>query len=392
MAQQDVVIVGAARTPVGSFNGAFANTPAHELGKIAIKAALERAGVEAGEVDEVILGQILTAAQGQNPARQAAMNAGVPQEATAWGLNQLCGSGLRAVAIGMQQIANGDADIIVAGGQESMSQAPHAAYMRSGTKMGDFKLIDTMLKDGLMDAFNGYHMGNTAENVAQRWQLTRDEQDKFAVASQNKAEAAQKAGRFKDEIAPVTIASRKGDIVVDQDEYIRAGTTLDAVAKLKPAFSKDGTVTAGNASGINDGAAALVLMTAEEAERRGLTPLARIASWATAGVDPAIMGTGPIPSSRKALEKAGWKVQDLELVEANEAFAAQACAVNKDMGWNPDIVNVNGGAIAIGHPIGASGARVLVTLLHEMQKRDVKKGLATLCIGGGMGVAMCVER
>jgi acetyl-CoA C-acetyltransferase len=392
MAGQDIVIVGAARTPVGSFNGAFANTPAHELGAVAIKAALERAKVDAAEVDEVILGQILTAAQGQNPARQAAMKAGVPQEKTAWGLNQLCGSGLRTVAIGMQQIANGDADIIVAGGQESMSQAPHAAYMRSGTKMGDFKLIDTMLKDGLIDAFQGYHMGTTAENVAQRWQLTRDEQDQFAVASQNKAEAAQKAGKFKDEIVAVTIPGRKGDTIVDQDEYIRPGTTLDAIAKLRPAFSKDGTVTAGNASGINDGAAALVIMTAENAKKRGLTPLARIASWATAGVDPAIMGTGPIPSSRRALEKAGWKVQDLDLVEANEAFAAQACAVNKDMGWDPDIVNVNGGAIAIGHPIGASGARVLVTLLHEMQKRDSKRGLATLCIGGGMGVAMCLER
>jgi acetyl-CoA C-acetyltransferase len=392
MAGQDIVIVGAARTPVGSFNGAFANTPAHDLGATAIKAALERAKVDAAEVDEVILGQILTAGQGQNPARQAAMKAGVPQEKTAWGLNQLCGSGLRTVAIGMQQIANGDADIIVAGGQESMSQAPHAAYMRSGTKMGDFKLIDTMLKDGLIDAFQGYHMGTTAENVAQRWQLTRDEQDQFAVASQNKAEAAQKAGKFKDEIVAVTIPGRKGDTVVDQDEYIRAGTTLDAVAKLRPAFSKDGTVTAGNASGINDGAAALVLMTAENAKKRGLTPLARIASWATAGVDPAIMGTGPIPSSRRALEKAGWKVADLDLVEANEAFAAQACAVNKDMGWDPEIVNVNGGAIAIGHPIGASGARVLVTLLHEMQKRNSKRGLATLCIGGGMGVAMCLER
>jgi acetyl-CoA C-acetyltransferase len=392
MARQDIVIVGAARTAVGSFNGAFANTPAHDLGKVAIQAAMSRAEVEGGEVDEVILGQILTAAQGQNPARQAAMNAGIPKEKTAWGLNQLCGSGLRAVAIGMQQIANGDADIIVAGGQESMSQAPHAAYMRSGTKMGDFKLVDTMLKDGLMDAFNGYHMGNTAENVASKWQLTREDQDKFAVASQNKAEAAQKAGRFKDEIAPVTIPGRKGDTVVDQDEYIRPGTTIDAVGKLRPAFSKDGTVTAGNASGINDGAAAVVLMTEEEAEKRGLTPLARIASWATAGVDPAIMGTGPIPASRKALEKAGWKVQDLELVEANEAFAAQALAVNKDMGWDPEIVNVNGGAIAIGHPIGASGARVLITLLHEMQRRDAKKGLATLCIGGGMGIAMCLER
>jgi acetyl-CoA C-acetyltransferase len=392
MATQDIVIVGAARTAVGSFNGAFANTPAHDLGAAAIKAALERAGVEAGEVDEVILGQILSAGQGQNPARQAAMKAGIPQEATAWGLNQLCGSGLRAAALGMQQIANGDARVIVAGGQESMSLAPHVAHMRAGSKMGDVKFLDSMLKDGLMDAFHGYHMGNTAENVAQRWQLTRDEQDQFAVASQNKAEAAQKSGRFKDEIVPFTIASRKGDIVIDQDEYIRPGTTIDAVAKLKPAFSKDGTVTAGNASGINDGAAAVVLMTAEEAQRRGLKVLARIASWSTAGVDPAIMGTGPIPASRKALEKAGWKVQDLDLVEANEAFAAQAIAVNKDMGWNPEIVNVNGGAIAIGHPVGASGARVLVTLLHEMQKRDAKKGLATLCIGGGMGVAMCLER
>ncbi len=389
---QAIVVVGAARTPVGSFNGGFANTPAHDLGKVAITEALKRAKVEPGEVDEVILGQILTAGQGQNPARQAAINSGIPQEATAWGLNQLCGSGLRAVAIGMQQIAGGDANVIVAGGQESMSMAPHAAYMRSGTKMGDFKLVDTMIKDGLWDAFNGYHMGTTAENVAQRWQLTRDEQDKFAVASQNKAEAAQKAGRFKDEIAPVTVPGRKGDVVVDQDEYIRAGATLESVAKLKPAFSKDGTVTAGNASGINDGAAAVVLMRADEAEKRGLTPLARIVSWATAGVDPAIMGTGPIPASRRALEKAGWKVGDLDLVEANEAFAAQACAVNKDMGWDPEIVNVNGGAIAIGHPIGASGARVFVTLLHEMQKRNAKKGLATLCIGGGMGVAMCVER
>jgi acetyl-CoA C-acetyltransferase len=392
MAQTDIVIVGAARTPVGSFNGAFATTPAHELGTIAIKAALERARVDAGEVDEVILGQILTAGQGQNPARQAAMGAGIPAEKTAWGLNQLCGSGLRTIAIGMQQIANGDADIIVAGGQESMSMAPHAAYMRGGTKMGDMKLLDTMLKDGLMDAFHGYHMGNTAENVAQKWQLSREEQDRFAVASQNKAEAAQKAGRFKDEIVPVTIKGRKGDTVVDADEYIRAGTTMDTVSKLRPAFSKEGTVTAGNASGINDGAAAVVLMSAAEAEKRGLTPLARIVSWATAGVDPAIMGTGPIPSSRRALEKAGWKVGDLDLVEANEAFAAQACAVNKDMGWDPEIVNVNGGAIAIGHPIGASGARVFVTLLHEMAKRDAKRGLATLCIGGGMGVAMCVER
>jgi acetyl-CoA C-acetyltransferase len=388
----EIVIVSAARTPVGSFSGAFATTPAHDLGAVAIKAALERAGVEAAEVDEVILGQVLTAAQGQNPARQAAMAAGVPKDKTAWGLNQVCGSGLRAVAIGMQQIQNGDADIIVAGGQESMSLSTHAANMRAGTKMGDVKFVDTMIKDGLWDAFHGYHMGTTAENVATQFQITREEQDKFAVASQNKAEAARDAGRFKDEIAPVTVSSRKGDVVVENDEYIRAGATLDSVAKLKPAFSKDGTVTAANASGINDGAAALVVMSAAEAEKRGLTPLARIASWATAGVDPQIMGTGPIPASRKALEKAGWKVGDLELVEANEAFAAQALAVNKDMGWDPSIVNVNGGAIAIGHPIGASGARVLVTLLHEMGRRNAKKGLATLCIGGGMGVAMCLER
>ena len=388
----DIVIVSAARTAVGAFNGAFANTPAHELGAAAVKVALERAKVEPDDVDEVILGQVLTAGQGQNPARIAAMAAGVPKEKTAWGLNQLCGSGLRAVALGLQQIANGDAKIIVAGGQESMSLAPHAAYLRAGQKMGDLKFVDTMLKDGLMDAFNGYHMGNTAENVAGKWQLNREEQDRFAAASQNKAEAAQKEGRFKDEIAPFTVKTRKGDIVVDQDEYIRPGTTVEALAKLKPAFSKDGSVTAGNASGINDGAAAVVLMTAEEAERRGLKPLARIASWATAGVDPAVMGSGPIPASRKALEKAGWKVKDVELVEANEAFAAQALAVNKDMGWDPAIVNVNGGAIAIGHPIGASGARVLTTLLYEMQRRDVHKGLATLCIGGGMGIAMCLER
>jgi acetyl-CoA C-acetyltransferase len=388
----DIIIASAARTAVGSFNGAFANTAAHELGAVAIKAALQRARLEPQEVDEVILGQVLTAGEGQNPARQAAMKAGVPQEKTAWGLNQVCGSGLRAVALGMLHVASGDASIIVAGGQESMSLSPHAAHMRAGTKMGDVKFIDTMIKDGLWDAFHGYHMGTTAENVAQKWQITREEQDRFAVASQNKAEAAQKAGRFKEEIAPVTVASRKGDIVVDQDEYVRPGTTLDAVSKLKPAFSKDGTVTAGNASGLNDGAAALVIMSASEANRRGLTPLARISSWATAGVDPKIMGSGPIPASRKALEKAGWKVSDLDLIEANEAFAAQAIAVNKDMGWNTDIVNVNGGAIAIGHPIGASGARVLVTLLHEMQKRDAKRGLATLCIGGGMGIALTVER
>jgi acetyl-CoA C-acetyltransferase len=392
MAENDIVIVGAARTAVGSFSGAFANTPAHDLGSAVIKEVLKRAKVDAGEVDEVILGQVLTAAQGQNPARKAAVDAGVPQGATAWGLNQVCGSGLRAVAIGMQQIANGDANIIVAGGQESMSLSAHAAHMRSGTKMGDVKFIDTMIKDGLWDIFHGYHMGTTAENVATKWQISREEQDAFAVGSQNKAEAARKAGRFKDEIAPVTISTRKGDIVVDADEYIRDGATLEAMAKLRPAFSKDGTVTAGNASGLNDGAAALVLMTAKEASKRGLTPLARIASWATAGVDPAIMGSGPIPATRKALEKAGWKVGDLDLVEANEAFAAQALAVNKDLGWDPSIVNVNGGAIAIGHPIGASGARVLVTLLHEMAKRDAKKGLATLCIGGGMGIALAVER
>jgi acetyl-CoA C-acetyltransferase len=392
MSTADIVIVSAARTAVGSFNGAFASTPAHELGAAAIKEALARAKVSADEVDEVILGQILTAGHGQNPARQAAMAAGVPQEKTAWGLNQLCGSGLRAVALGLQQIANGDASIIVAGGQESMTQAQHAAYLRTGVKMGELKLVDTMLRDGLIDAFHGYHMGTTAENVATKWQLTREDQDKFAVASQNKAEAAQASGRFKDEIVPFTIKGRKGDTVVDQDEYIRPGTTLEALSKLKPAFSKDGTVTAGSASGINDGAAALVLMTAAEAQKRGLTPLARIVSWATAGVDPAIMGSGPIPASRKALEKADWKVRDLELVEANEAFAAQALAVNKDMGWDPAIVNVNGGAIAIGHPIGASGARVLTTLLYEMGRRDVHKGLATLCIGGGMGIAMTVER
>jgi acetyl-CoA C-acetyltransferase len=390
--KDDIVIVGAARTAVGAFNGALGTLPAHELGKVAIKAALERAGVEPGSVSEVVMGQILTAGQGQNPARQASIAAGIPVESPAWGVNQLCGSGLRAVALGYQAIVNGDSDIVVAGGQESMSQAPHAAYLRSGTKMGGLELVDTMIKDGLWDAFNGYHMGNTAENVAKQWQITRQQQDAFAVASQNKAEAAQKAGKFKDEIVPVTIKSRKGDVVVDSDEYPRHGTTLDAVAKLKPAFEKDGTVTAGNASGINDGAAALVLMRASQAAKEGRKVLARIVSWAHAGVDPAIMGTGPIPSSRAALKKAGWKIDDLDLVEANEAFAAQACAVNKDLGWNPAKVNVNGGAIALGHPIGASGARVLVTLLHEMQKRDAKKGLATLCIGGGMGIAMCVER
>jgi acetyl-CoA C-acetyltransferase len=389
---KNIVIASAARTPVGSFNGSFATMPAHELGALAIRGALERAGVAAEEVTEVILGQILMAGEGQNPARQAAMKAGIPKEKTAWGLNQLCGSGLRAVAIGMQQIQVGDADIIVAGGQESMSMAPHAAHLRQGVKMGDYAMVDTMLKDGLIDAFNGYHMGVTAENVAKQWQITRKQQDEFAVASQNKAEAAQKAGRFKDEIVSVTVKTRKGDIVVDQDEYIRHGATLDSVGKLRPAFDKEGSVTAANASGINDGAAAVVLMTAAEAEKRGIEPLARIVSWATAGVDPSIMGSGPIPASRRALEKAGWKTDDLDLVEANEAFAAQACAVNKDLGWNTDIVNVNGGAIAIGHPVGASGARVLNTLLFEMKRRGAKKGLATLCIGGGMGIAMCVER
>ncbi|WP_018013046.1 acetyl-CoA C-acetyltransferase [Sinorhizobium medicae] len=392
MSNPSIVIASAARTAVGSFNGAFGNTPAHELGAAAVKAVLERAGVEAGEVDEVILGQVLPAGEGQNPARQAAMKAGVPQEKTAWGMNQLCGSGLRAVALGMQQIATGDAKVIIAGGMESMSMAPHCAHLRGGVKMGDYKMIDTMIKDGLTDAFYGYHMGTTAENVARKWQLTREEQDEFALASQNKAEAAQKAGRFADEIVPFVVKTRKGDVTVDQDEYIRHGATLESIAKLRPAFDKEGTVTAANASGLNDGAAAALLMTEAEAGRRGIQPLARIVSWATAGVDPQIMGTGPIPASRKALEKAGWSVAGIELVEANEAFAAQACAVNKDLGWDPSIVNVNGGAIAIGHPIGASGARVLNTLLFEMKRRNVSKGLATLCIGGGMGVAMCVER
>ncbi len=392
MTNPTIVIASAARTAVGSFNGAFATVPAHELGAAVIAEVLKRAGVDPADVDEVIMGQVLQAGEGQNPARQAAMAAGVPQEATSWSLNQLCGSGLRAVAVGMQQIATGDASIVVAGGQESMSMAPHCANLRLGQKMGDMKMIDSMIKDGLTDAFYGYHMGNTAENIAEKWQLTREEQDTFAVGSQNKAEAAQKAGRFKDEIVAFTVKTRKGDIIVDQDEYVRHGATMEQMAKLRPAFSKDGTVTAANASGINDGAAAVVLMSEEEAVRRGITPLARIVSWATAGVDPQIMGTGPIPASKKALEKAGWSVGDLDLVEANEAFAAQACAVNKDLGWNTDIVNVNGGAIAIGHPIGASGARVLNTLLFEMRRRDAKKGLATLCIGGGMGVAMCVER
>ena len=391
MSSPSIVIASAARTAVGSFNGAFANVPAHELGIAAIKGVLERAGVEAAEVNEVILGQVLPAGEGQNPARQAAIKAGIPIEATALGINQLCGSGLRAVALGMQQIASGDASIIVAGGMESMSMSPHCQHLRGGVKMGDVKLIDTMLKDGLIDAFNGYHMGITAENVAKQWQLTRDDQDAFAVASQNKAEAAQKAGRFADEIIPFVVKGRKGDVTVDADEYIRHGATLESMTKLRPAFDKEGSVTAGNASGINDGAAAALLMSEDEASRRGITPMARIVSWATAGVDPKIMGTGPIPASRKALEKAGWSAADLDLVEANEAFAAQACAVNKDLGWNPDIVNVNGGAIAIGHPIGASGARILNTLLFEMKRRQARKGLATLCIGGGLGIAMCVE-
>lgn len=388
----NIVIVSAARTAVGSFLGSYANTPAHELGRIVLEAIVERAGIDKADVSETILGQVLTAAQGQNPARQAHINAGLPQEAAAWSINQVCGSGLRAVALGAQHIMLGDASIVAAGGQENMSMSPHAAPLRQGQKMGDMKYIDTMIRDGLWDAFNGYHMGQTAENVAEQWQISRDMQDEFAVASQNKAEAAQKAGKFADEITPVTIANRKGDITVDADEYIRHGATMDAMAKLRPAFTKDGTVTAANASGLNDGAAAVLLMSADEAEKRGLEPLARIASYATAGLDPSIMGVGPIYASRKALDKAGWSAGDLDLVEANEAFAAQACAVNKDMGWDPAIVNVNGGAIAIGHPIGASGCRVLNTLLFEMKRRDAKKGLATLCIGGGMGVAMCLER
>jgi acetyl-CoA C-acetyltransferase len=389
---EDIVIVAAARTPVGSFNGALASLPAHQLGRIAIAAALERAKLDPSEVDEVILGQVLTAGEGQNPARQAARAAGLPDDKTAFVINQVCGSGLRAVALAAQQIQSGESSILVAGGQESMSQSRHAAHLRNGVKMGDLGMIDTMIKDGLWDAFNGYHMGTTAENVARAYQITREQQDELALASQTKASAAQKAGRFKDEIAPVTIAGRKGDVVVEDDEYIRHDSSAAAMAKLRPAFSKDGTVTAGNASGINDGAAALVVMSAKEAARRGLAPLARIASFATAGVDPALMGTGPIPSSRKALARAGWTPDQLDLIEANEAFAAQACAVNKDLGWDPAKVNVNGGAIAIGHPIGASGARVLVTLLHEMQRRDAHKGIATLCIGGGMGVAMTLER
>ncbi|HCI08997.1 acetyl-CoA C-acetyltransferase [Ascidiaceihabitans sp.] len=388
----NIVIASAARTAVGSFGGAFANTPAHDLGTSVLEAIVERAGIEKAEVSETILGQVLTAAQGQNPARQAHINAGLPQEASAWSINQVCGSGLRAVALAAQHIQLGDADIVAAGGQENMTLSPHAAHLRAGHKMGDMKYIDTMIRDGLWDAFNGYHMGQTAENVAEKWKITRDMQDEFAVASQNKAEAAQLAGRFADEIAAFTVKTRKGDIIVDADEYIRHGATMAAMQKLRPAFAKEGSVTAANASGLNDGAAAALLMTADDAEKRGIEPLARIASYATAGLDPAIMGVGPIHASRKALEKAGWKAEDLDLVEANEAFAAQACAVNKEMGWNPEVVNVNGGAIAIGHPIGASGARILNTLLFEMKRRGAKKGLATLCIGGGMGVAMCLER
>jgi acetyl-CoA C-acetyltransferase len=388
----DIVIVSAARTPVGSFNGALASLPAHELGKIAILAAIARAGIKAADVDEVVMGQVLQAGAGQGPARQAAVNAGIPVESPAWSLNQLCGSGLRAVALGAQQIMDGSADIVIAGGQESMSQSPHAQNLRTGQKMGDLAFIDTMIKDGLLDAFHGYHMGQTAENIAARWQITREDQDRFAVASQNKAEAAQKAGRFAGEIAPVVIKGRKGDVTVDQDEYIRHGATLEAMAALRPAFNKEGSVTAANASGLNDGAAALVLMSADEAKKRGLKPLARIASWASAGVDPEIMGAGPIPASRKALERAGWSVADLDLIESNEAFAAQSICVVRDLGLDPAKVNVNGGAIAIGHPIGASGARILTTLLHEMNRTDAAKGLATLCVGGGMGVAMCVEK
>ncbi|RBO53573.1 acetyl-CoA C-acetyltransferase [Rhodovulum sp. BSW8] len=388
----NVVIVSAARTAVGSFNGAFATVPAHELGKTMLEALVARAGIDKSEVSETILGQVLTAGQGQNPARQAHVNAGFPVEAAAWSINQVCGSGLRSVALAAQHILLGDAAIVAAGGQENMTLSPHVAHLRAGHKMGDVKFIDSMIKDGLWDAFNGYHMGQTAENVAEQWQISRDMQDEFALASQNKAEAAQKDGRFADEIVPVTVPGRKGDTIVEADEYIRHGATIESMQKLRPAFAKDGSVTAGNASGINDGAAGVLLMSADEAEKRGLEPLARIASYATAGLDPSIMGTGPIPASRKALEKAGWKVEDLDLVEANEAFAAQACAVNKDMGWDPAIVNVNGGAIAIGHPIGASGARILNTLLFEMKRRDARKGLATLCIGGGMGVAMCLER
>jgi acetyl-CoA C-acetyltransferase len=388
----DIVIASAARTPIGAFNGGLAGLPAHKLGEVAIAEVLRRAQVEPGEVSEVILGQILAAGEGMNPVRQAAIAAGIPYGTTAYSVNQVCGSGLRSVALGFQAIRNGDSEIVVAGGQESMSLAPHCIHLRNGVRMGDGQLVDTMIKDGLWDAFNGYHMGNTAENVAERWQITREQQDEFAAGSQMKAEAAQKAGRFKDEIVPVTVQTRRGDTVVDADEHPKHGTTVEVLAKLRPAFDKNGTVTAGNASGINDGAAAVVLMTAAAADKRGLKPLGRIVSWATAGVDPAIMGTGPIPASRLALKKAGWSAADLDLVEANEAFAAQACAVNRDLGWDADRVNVNGGAIALGHPIGASGTRILVTLLYEMQKRDAKKGLATLCIGGGMGIAMCVAR
>lgn len=388
----NVVIASAARTAVGSFGGAFSNTPAHDLGAAMLKEIVARAGIEAAEVSETILGQVLTAAQGQNPARQAHVNAGLPIEAAAWSINQVCGSGLRAVALAAQQIQLGDAEIVAAGGQENMTMSPHAQSMRAGQKMGDIQLIDTMIKDGLWDAFNGYHMGQTAENVAAKWQITREQQDEFAVASQNKAEAAQKEGRFQDEIFAFTVPGRKGDTIVDADEYIRHGATMDAMSRLRPAFTKDGSVTAANASGLNDGAAGALLMSAQNAEKRGIEPLARIASYATVGLDPSIMGAGPIFASRKALENAGWKPEDLDLVEANEAFAAQACAVNKDMGWDPAIVNVNGGAIAIGHPIGASGARILNTLVFEMKRRGAKKGLATLCIGGGMGVAMCIER
>ncbi len=388
----EIVIASAARTAIGAFNGGLSTVPAHDLGKVAILGALERSGVDASDVSEVIMGQILSAGQGQNPARQASINAGVPIEVPAWGVNQLCGSGLRTVALGYQAIKNGDSQIVVAGGQESMSQAPHCTYLRGGVKMGSSELVDTMIKDGLWDAFNGYHMGNTAENVAEKWQITRDEQDAFATKSQNKAEVAITSGRFKDEIVPVTVKSRREEKVIDTDEFPRFGATLEGMAKLRPAFAKDGTVTAGNASGINDGAAAVVMMTADEAQKRGIEPLARVVSWAQAGVDPAIMGSGPIPASRRALELAGWQAGDLDLIEANEAFAAQACAVNKDLGWDTDKVNVNGGAIALGHPVGASGTRVFVTLLHEMIKRDAKKGLATLCIGGGMGIALCVAR
>ena len=388
----DIVIAAAARTPIGTFNGALAAVPAHKLGQVAIAEAMKRAKVAAGDVSEVVFGQVLTAGVGMNPARQAAMAAGIPKEKTAFVVNQVCGSGLRAVALGYQAIKAGDSEIVVAGGQESMSLSPHCTHLRNGTKMGNTELVDTMIKDGLWDIFNGYHMGVTAENVAREWQITREQQDQFALGSQQKAEAAMKAGRFKDEIVGVTIETRKGPQTVDTDEHPRHGTTLDALAKLRPAFAKDGTVTAGSASGINDGAAALVLMSAAEAAKRGIAPLARIASWATAGVDPKVMGSGPIPASRAALKKAGWSAGDLDLVEANEAFAAQACAVNKDLGWDPAKVNVNGGAIALGHPIGASGARILTTLLYEMQKRNAKKGLATLCIGGGMGIALCVER